>query len=130
MICEPTPCFRSNGQRSQQCTDILSSLQRPERLQNRIDFLARPALADIAAEFAVDIRPLHRLTREAGNVVDLAGDALPIRQNRGDAGWYGVADARGELRIFHDRNLLHEGEAARFRQLSRYVGDIGDVAVE
>src|SRR5207247_435674 len=71
----------SNGQRSEQRTDILSVLHHPERFENRIGFLARPALADIAAEFAVDIRPLHRLTREAGNVVDLAADPLPIRQN-------------------------------------------------
>src|SRR5437016_14566143 len=104
----------SNGQRSEQRADILSLLQHPERLENPIGFPARPALADIAAEFAVDVRPLHRLTREAGNVVDLAADALPIRQNRGDAGWYGVADARGEFRIFRDGNLLHEGEDARF----------------
>src|SRR6266516_7126175 len=99
----------SNGQRCKQRTDILSVLQHPERFENRIGFPARPALADIAAEFAVDVWPLHRLTREAGNVVDLAADALPIRQNRGDARWHGVADPRGELRIFRDRNLLHEG---------------------
>src|SRR5437667_9433260 len=99
----------SNGQRCKQRTDILSVLQHPERFENRIGFPARPALADIAAEFAVDVWPLHRLTREAGNVVDLAADALPIRQNRGDPGRYGVAATRGEVPIFRDGHSLPDG---------------------
>jgi hypothetical protein len=48
----------SNRQRSKQRADILRVLQHPERLQNGIGFLARPALADVAAEFAVDNRSL------------------------------------------------------------------------
>src|SRR5262245_41441648 len=79
------PKASSNGQRSEQRTDIRCFLQQPERLKNRIGFLAWPTFADIPSEFAVDVRPLHRLTRETGNVVDLAADALPIRTNRGDA---------------------------------------------
>src|SRR5512138_655673 len=47
----------SDGQRWKQRPDILRVFQHPERLQNRIGFRARPALADIAAEFAVDVRP-------------------------------------------------------------------------
>src|SRR5260370_26169753 len=93
-------CASSNRQRSKQRADFLRVLQHPERLQNGIGFRARPALADIAAEFAVDVRPLHWPAREAGNVVDLSADALPIRQNRGDARRHSVADPRGERRIF------------------------------
>src|SRR5207247_5827996 len=119
----------SHDQRSKQGTDILRVLQHPERWQNRIGFLAGPALADIAAEFAVDVRPLHRLTREAGNVVDFAADALHIRQNRGDARWHGVADPRGELRIFRARHLLHVVYADRLLQSLQADDVIGVVAL-
>jgi hypothetical protein len=45
---------------------------------NGIRLHLRPAFADIAAKFSLDISPAHRLPREAGHVVDLARDAAAI----------------------------------------------------
>src|SRR5690242_11930618 len=69
-----------SGKRCKQCTDVSGVLKHPERLQNGISFLARPAVADVTAKFAVDVRLVHRLTRKAGNVVDLAADAPAVGQ--------------------------------------------------
>src|SRR5262245_61959809 len=87
-------------------------------------------LADIAFEFPIDIGSGHWPSGEAGRVVDLTRNPLPIgedgRHARGDRS----SGPRSERRVFGDLDLLHEGKNRRIAKLLRCKAFVGDIAVE
>jgi hypothetical protein len=84
---------------AEQERQIFGLIEPPQRLQDGIGARLRPALADIAAELALDVGAPHRAADEARDVVDLAHDALPVGENGGDAGRHHGAVAGGGIVI-------------------------------
>src|SRR5262249_21120820 len=106
-------------------------IERPQRLEDGVRPLRRPALVDIAPKLSLDVGAVHWTADEPGHVVDLADDALSVGEDGGDTYRHrGRTGACAESVIFGDGDFAHKGEDMWIAKLSRFVVIVIDFAVE
>src|SRR5262249_61263273 len=102
--------LRVQGKIAENSRKIICLLDRPQRLKDGVRPLLWPSLADIAAEFPLDVGAAHRPADESGHVVDLADDTTPIGEDGGQASRHlRGASAGREGWVLHHRGLSREG---------------------
>src|SRR3954462_2333402 len=97
-----------HGKIAKQRTKIVRLIDSPERHQIGVRPLLRPALADITAEFPLDVASGHRSGGESRSVVDLTCNSLSVDERRRQAGWDRPTPPGRESGVFSHLDLLHE----------------------